>query len=229
MQDIVTGFVKKNGDEEHRNMVQVDYYLEENRNIQSEWMPVMTPYTGAEPGMHIMPEIGTEVVVGFRFGDRNKPFVLGALWENFNVVSSENDEERGSQVFDMKEKVQIHLNGEEYLTLEKGKVTFAGRITVSAEEIVLKAEKSISVESGQTMTLKPDQKLVLKGQNIEISPEQGFKLGGMKADIGAVQQINLKTQQLKMEGTAVEVLANASLKLRSDGITEIKGAMVKLN
>lgn len=271
MQDMVTGLVKCNWNEEHKNMVQVEYYLGESGYMQADWMPVMMPYAGPEYGMYMMPEVGAEVVVGFRFGDRNKPFVMGALLGNVNTVQGENatennsvrmlktkagfavsvdeenhklsftdpggqntvswstEEDHGCLVLDSKEKVQIHLGGEEYLTLEKEKVTFAGKITVSAEEIVLKAEKNISLESGQAMTLKPDQKLILKGQNIEASPDQGFKLGGMKADIGPSQQLNLKTMQLKLEGTTVEASAQASLKLGASGITEIKGGMVKLN
>lgn len=271
MQDMVTGLVKQNWDEDHKNMVQVEYYLGESGFMQTDWMPVMMPYAGPDYGMYLLPEVGAEVVVGFRFGDRTRPFVMGSILGNVNTVPDGNatednvirmlktkggfqvsvdeennkvsftdpkgqntviwttEEDHGCLVLDIKEKMEIHLGGEAFLTLEKEKATFDGKITIHAEEIVLEAEKNISVECSQGMTLKPDQKLVLKGQNIEASPDQGFKLGGMKADIGPSQQMNLKTMQLKLEGTTVEVSAQASLKLEASGIAQVKGAMLKLN
>lgn len=271
MQDMVTGLVKQNWDEEHKNMVQVEYYLGESGYMETDWMPVMMPYAGPDYGMYLMPEIGAEVVVGFRFGDRSRPFVMGALLGNVNTVPEENatennsvrmlktkagftvsvDEEKGSVLFtdpagqntvslsteedhgclviDIKEKVEIRLGGEAYLTLEKEKATFAGKITVHGEEIVLDAEKDLSIACAQTMTLKPDRKLVMKGKDIEASPDQGFKLGGMQADIAPSQTMKVNAMQLKMEGTTVGLSAKASLKLEASGITEVKGGMVKVN
>lgn len=271
MQDMVTGLVKQNWDEEHRNMVQVEYYLGESGYMETDWMPVMMPYAGPGYGMYLMPEVGAEVVVGFRFGDRSRPFVMGALLGNTNTVPEENatednsvrmlktkagftisvdegngsvmftdpagqntvslstEEDHGCLVIDIKEKVEIRLGGEEYLTLEKEKATFAGKITIHGEEIALDAEEGISASCGRTMTLKPEQKLVMKGKDIEVSPDQGFKLGGMKADLGPSREMKLNTMQLTMEGTTVGLSAKASLKLEASGITEVKGGMIKLN
>lgn len=79
------------------------------------------------------------------------------------------------------------------------------------------------------MTLDSGRKLILKGQDIDVLPVQGFKLGGMKADIISSQNINVKTTQLKAEGTTAQLSALASLQMKADGIVEVKGSMVKLN
>ena len=84
MQDMVTGLVKQNLNKEHKNMVLVEYRLAEGGTMEMDWMPVMMPYGGPGYGMYLMPETGTEVVIGFRFGDRSKPFVMGALLENMD-------------------------------------------------------------------------------------------------------------------------------------------------
>lgn len=270
MQDMVTGLVKQNLNEEHRNMVLVEYRLAEGGNIETDWMPVMMPCGGPGYGKYLMPETGTEVVIGFRFGDRSKPFVMGALLENMdsvpeaggtgniparmlktrtgftvsvdeeqdgflftdpagqNQVAVSSGKDHGSLVIDIREKVEIRLGGEAYLTLEKEEVTFAGNITVCGEDIHLKAEKDLSACSG-TMTLDSGRKLILKGQDIDVLPVQGFKLGGMKADIISSQNINVKTTQLKVEGTTAQLSALASLQMKADGIVEVKGSMVKLN
>ncbi len=270
MQDMVTGLVKQNLNEGHKNMILVEYRLAEGGKMEPDWMPVMMPYGGTGHGMYLMPEIGTEVVIGFRFGDRGKPFVMGALLENmdsvpetdrtennpvrmlktktgFTVTVDEEEDgflftdpagqnqvavsagkEYGGPVIDIREKVEIRLGGEAYLTLEKENATFAGNITVGGEEIHLKAEQDLSVCS-RNMTLDSGRMLTLKGQDINASPVQGFKLGGMKADITPSQNINVKTMHLKAEGTAAQLSALTSLQLKSDGIVEVKGSMVKLN
>ena len=270
MQDTVTGLVKQNLNKEHKNMVLVEYRLAEGGTMEMDWMPVMMPYGGPGYGMYLMPETGTEVVIGFRFGDRSKPFVMGALLENMdsvpeaggtgniparmlktrtgftvsvdeeqdgflftdpagqNQVAVSSGKDHGSLVIDIREKVEIRLGGEAYLTLEKENATFAGNITVSGEEIHLKAEKDLSVCS-RNMTLDSGRMLTLKGQDINASPVQGFKLDGMKADITPSQNINVKTMHLKAEGTAAQLSALTSLQLKSDGIVEVKGSMVKLN
>lgn len=270
MQDMVTGLVKQNLNKEHKNMVLVEYRLAEGGTMEMDWMPVMMPYGGPGYGMYLMPETGTEVVIGFRFGDRSKPFVMGALLENMdsvpeaggtgniparmlktrtgftvsvdeeqdgflftdpagqNQVAVSSGKDHGSLVIDIREKVEIRLGGEAYLTLEKENATFAGNITVSGEEIHLKAEKDLSVCS-RNMTLDSGRMLTLKGQDINASPVQGFKLDGMKADITPSQNINVKTMHLKAEGTAAQLSALTSLQLKSYGIVEVRGSMVKLN
>lgn len=271
MEQLVTGLVKQNWDKDHKNMVQVEYYLGEAGLMETAWMPVMMPYAGPGYGMYLFPEVGAEVVVGFRFGDSGKPFVMGSIMNAVNTAPEENatekntvkllktktgfavsvDEEKkeagftdpsgentltwsteddhGCLVLDIKEKMVIKLGGEEFLTMEKEKATFNGKITVHGEELVLESEKNLSVNCGQTMTLKPDKNLELKGQNVEASPDQGFKVGGMKAEINPSQQLSAKAQQTKIEGTTLALSAQASLKLEANGITEVKGAMVKLN
>lgn len=271
MEGIVTGIVKQNWDEEHRNMVQVEYYLGEAGVMETVWMPVMMPYAGPEYGVYLLPEVGAEVVVGFRFGDMDRPFVLGSLLGNVNTVPEDNsnednsvrmlktkagycvsvdekenllsftdpggqnaiswsmEEDKGQLTLDIGERLCIRFGGGDFLTMENEKVTFAHKVTVHGEEGLLEMEKGLEVKCGQAMTLKTDQGMTLEARNIELSPDQGLKAGGMTAEIAPSQQVELKTMQLKLEGTSVELSAKAKGKLEAGGIMEIKGAMLKLN
>lgn len=271
MEEIVTGLVKQNWDEDHKNMVRVEYYLGDAGFMETAWMPVMTPYGGPDYGMYLFPEVGAEVAVGFRYGDKDRPFVLGSIMGSVNtppggsanednsirmlktkggfVVSVDEtdnkislsdpkaqntvvwsvEEDHGHLTLDIKEKLDVLIGGEAFITIEKEKVTFAGKVTIHGEEIVMEAGKDLAVKCGQGMTLQPDQKMVIKGQNVELSPDQGLKVSGMKAEIAPTQQMNLKTAQMKIEGTTVALSAQASGKLEASGIMEVKGAMLKLN
>ena len=242
MQDMVTGLVKQNLNEGHKNMILVEYRLAEGGKMETDWMPVMMPYGGTGHGMYLMPEIGTEVVIGFRFGDRGKPFVMGALLENMDSVP-ETDRTENNPVRMLKTKTGFTVTvdeeedgflftdpaGQNQVAVSAGK-EYGGPVIDIREkvEIRLKAEKDLSVCS-RNMTLDSGRMLTLKGQDINASPVQGFKLDGMKADITPSQNINVKTMHLKAEGTAAQLSALTSLQLKSDGIVEVKGSMVKLN
>lgn len=43
---------------------------------------VATVMAGKRRGMHFMPEVGDEVVVGFELGNLDRPVILGALWSD---------------------------------------------------------------------------------------------------------------------------------------------------
>lgn len=287
MEELVTGIVMENWDEDHKNMVKVEYYLGEAGLMQTNWMPVMTPYAGPEYGLYLFPEVGAEVVVGFRFGDKDRPFVMGCIMGVVNTVPEENatenntmrilktkagfqvsvDEENnivsckdpegenavtwsvekdhGTLTLDIKEKLEILLGGEAFMTVEEEKVTFAGKVTIYAEEMVLETEKAMEIKSGKEMTigsseglkaksanameLEAGQTLTQKGQNVEISPTQGLTVAGMKAEIAPTQELSLSALQLKMEGTTAALSGKASVKLEASGMMEVKGAMLKLN
>ena len=48
MQDMVTGLVKQNLNEGHKNMILVEYRLAEGGKMETDWMPVMMPYGGTD-------------------------------------------------------------------------------------------------------------------------------------------------------------------------------------
>ncbi|TWP29376.1 hypothetical protein ETU08_07700 [Apibacter muscae] len=47
---------------------------------QSPWIRSITPYAGSGKGMHVVPEIGEEVIVSFENGNAEKPVSLGAMF-----------------------------------------------------------------------------------------------------------------------------------------------------
>ncbi|WP_174995857.1 type VI secretion system Vgr family protein [Pandoraea horticolens] len=58
----------------------------------SAWLRLMSPYAGAQHGMHLPLLKGTEVIVAFLNGDPDRPYIAGAVAnsENPNVVLEQN-------------------------------------------------------------------------------------------------------------------------------------------
>ena len=68
-------------DNDHpQGMVRVQFPWQKKKNLKTPWLRVVTPYAGKGKGMHIIPEVGEEVIVGFDNGNAERPFVFGAMF-----------------------------------------------------------------------------------------------------------------------------------------------------
>ena len=63
----------------------------------SSWIRMATPYAGSKNGMNFPLLKGTEVLIGFSYGDPDQPVILGAVQnsENPSVVTSRNNSLNG--------------------------------------------------------------------------------------------------------------------------------------
>ena len=44
------------------------------------WATLCTPYADGNQGLQILPEVGSQVVVGFEAGNLRRPYIVGAAW-----------------------------------------------------------------------------------------------------------------------------------------------------
>ena len=86
---IATATVQETWNEEAKGMVLVEMCLGEEGKTDTEWIPVMQPYCGNGFGQYFLPEIDSQVVLGFQGGDINCPIVLGCLWNDIDVMPEE--------------------------------------------------------------------------------------------------------------------------------------------
>lgn len=237
---ILTGLVKENWDEEHPGMVKVEYFLGEKGKNETGWVPVAVPYAGNEFGFYALPEVGTEVVLAFRMGNRNCPIVLGCIWNGQSAVPKETANENNTvkklltkggceiQISEEEdaEQILIHTPKGLQLLLEDKEETVKisdseskNGMTVDSKNgtVTLFADKSMEFNVGG------DAMLSLNGTQKEI------KLAGGKLAANADQTVELKGQTVKLEGTSTQIKGSGTLKLEADGTAQLKGAMVQLN
>ena len=48
--------------------------------VESRWARVAVPFAGSLRGTYFVPEVDDEVLVAFRNGDLDQPYVIGFLW-----------------------------------------------------------------------------------------------------------------------------------------------------
>ena len=75
-----------NADPKGNGRIRVQLLWQQTKNLRTPWLRVMTPDAGTSGevatnrGMVFIPEVGDHVMLGFRYNDPNRPFVLGSLF-----------------------------------------------------------------------------------------------------------------------------------------------------
>lgn len=235
---LLNAIVKENYDEEHKGMVKVEYIMGEKDKKTSDWVRVMTPYGGSGYGNYWLPEIDTEVIVGFIHGNLNIPVVLGCLWNN--------TDQQPENTVDEKNTIKT------IMTKAGNKITFSEE--EEKEKITIETPKSLQVlldDENELITLQDkdgNNSIVLdcSGGNITVTAATAlsFKIGSKevwKADsdsvtttagtvkLDASNTLTLKGGSATLSGTSVKVKSDGQLGLQGSGMTQIKGSTVKIN
>lgn len=84
--------VTANHDPEGQSRIQVQMLWQKDET--TEWIRVLQPDAGSgevngnNRGFYVIPEIGDQVIVGFRYNDPNRPFVMGSIYHSQNTDSA---------------------------------------------------------------------------------------------------------------------------------------------
>lgn len=98
-----------------------------------------------------------------------------------------------------------------------------GKITIDCEELEIKTEKTMKIESGEKLT-------VTGSDEIEIKASKDMKIKGSNVETEAQQSAKVKgNSSVETKGAQIKVEASATLTLKSSGISELKGSLVKIN
>lgn len=236
---LLNAVVKENYDEKHKGMVKVEYIMGEKDKKTSDWVRVMTPYGGKGYGNYWLPEIDTEVVVGFVHGNLNIPVVLGCLWNNEdqqpeNTVTEKNtvktvmtkagnkitfsEEETG------KEKITIETPKSHQIILDDEKESITLQDKNGENSIVMDCSGgNITVTAKTALSFKIGSKEVWKAD----SDTETLTSGTIKLD--ASGNLKMKGNSTELSGTTVKVKSSGELGVQASGVTQIKGSMVKIN
>jgi uncharacterized protein involved in type VI secretion and phage assembly len=74
-------------DGERLSRVQVSFpWLGEDGSDVRAWATLLTPYADDNQGFVALPEVGTQVVVGFEAGDLHRPYIVGSCWNGREMM-----------------------------------------------------------------------------------------------------------------------------------------------
>lgn len=235
---LLNAIVKENWDEKHKGMVKVEYLMGEKNKKTSDWVRVMASYGGDGFGNYWLPEIGSEVLVGFIHGNMNMPVVLGCLWNGKDKLPKEAPNEKNEI------KTVITKGGHKITFLEtegKEKFTVATpkELEISLDDenetvLVQDKEKENSIrldcKNGVIkLSAKKEISLTIGTKEVMNVGSDAVKLTCGTIELDAQQTLKLTGQSTNVKGTSVKVNADGELGLQASGMAQLKGSMVKIN
>lgn len=182
--DSVVAKVKSNEDPLNQGRIQVDFDFATNNN--RAWLRVLTPNAGSSEqvsqnrGMVFIPEKGDQVMIGFEYGDPNRPYVMGSLFHGKNAKGGETDNHKKTIITrqghtiefdDAEESLGITIkdkNGNVVHLDTKGKnieITAPETMTLNAKNMIIEVEENIKTTVGKNIETNVGENatLIVKG------------------------------------------------------------------
>jgi type VI secretion system secreted protein VgrG len=177
--------VKDNDDPAKAGRVRVQMIWQQKKNELTDWIRVLTPDAGSSDavsknrGFVFIPEVGDQVLVGFRYNDPNRPFVMGSMFHG--KIGSGGGATNKTKSMATRSGNKLELNDEHgsvFLTDKGGANTMmdgAGNITTKAKENSVinvgegKSVVSMDKEGNLSITGATNITLCVRGSMIEIT------------------------------------------------------------
>ncbi|WP_299248230.1 phage baseplate assembly protein V [uncultured Cytophaga sp.] len=224
--------VLDNNDPKGMGRVRVQMLWQQDTNQKTGWIRVMTPDAGGtgevskNRGHVFIPEEGDQVLIGFRYSDPSRPFVLGSLFHGSTAAGGK--DKNSIKSIQTRSGHMIEFNdtsGSESITItDKNKNiiildTNASSITISAPEnisikaknIDLTAKQNISLSAGTDISFSAKENITsIAGENIIEQASKDATLTANNIIVNAQEKISRNAKNIS--DTAEEIVANSSKK-----------------
>lgn len=224
------GTVADNQDPKKLGRIRVHFPWMDNSSLMTPWIPITTPYAHENSGIYFVPSVSSRVMVGFEGDDVEKPYCIGAVFDQAKAPDSAWAGDYNNK--DSKVHAIRSLSGQTIeLHDEPGKEKIRIYDTKNKNEIILDTANG-------SMTIKAADKLVIEAKEIEIKAQSGMKIEAGQTlyqkgmEIKSEAQTNLEAKaasvEIKSDG-ALKASGSASAEISSSGVMTVKGSIVMIN
>ncbi|EDM38114.1 hypothetical protein PBAL39_00827 [Pedobacter sp. BAL39] len=225
--------VKENLDPENKGRVRVQM-LWQQHNDMTDWIRVLTPDGGSSDlisqnrGYVFVPEIGDQVILGFRYNDPNRPFVMGSVFHgrtaaggyeqnhlksittrSGHLIEFDDDQETQGITIRDHNSNKIHID------------TKGNNITVTALETMTFNAKNLNINVQEDMTVNVNRNMitqVTQGNKINVGKQYELFADNIKSEATNNYVVNAK----KVDKTADHVNINS----KAENLTLFSGKSV---
>lgn len=224
--------VESNTDPENKGRVRVQMLWQQGTTMKTSWLRVMTPDAGSSDkvgtnrGMVFIPDVGDHVMLNFRYGDPNRPFILGSVFHGKSGGGGGKDNNKRS----------FATRGGTSLILDEEKNTFTatdpsgnmvmlngdGTMTLFAPNKIDIQSKEINLTADEKVNINGESEVIIQSKKSSITGTDDMKIISDTQISSEAPSINIKGENtLLAEGKVVDI----------DGktMTNVKGGIVNLN
>jgi type VI secretion system secreted protein VgrG len=223
--------VTSNTDPENKGRVEVQF-LWQSGDMKSPWLRVTTPDAGtsgkvsSNRGMVTIPEVGDQVMVGFRYNDPMRPFVLGSLFHG----KSGGGGGAGNKTKSLTTRSGCTVS----LDDDKGSVTISDP---SGNTVVMHGDGKMSITapnelsiSSKVIKIEADDKILISGVNeIKVESMAIIQEASTSFEITSGATLDVSSLAKKEHHLTYELNADATVDINGTAMTNVKGGMVNLN
>jgi len=250
----IRAVVTANDDPDSLGRVKVEFPFAQDR-VSDVWLRVMSPDAGGlvgygnrksgvvekNRGMVFIPEAGDQVMVGFEFGDPNRPYVMGSMFHGMNGEGGgENNFTKsittrsGSKLefTDTEEgnKYTVVLQYNDQNTLSISVEEDKGTIKIeSTQDIFLTAPELIQIEAKQ-IVMKGEIIQATASDKIEAIAESIFHAeSGDKMEFLAASIAEESSGEFTQKGDSIAMQGASKIDIDGGGKMNIKAGNIKMN
>ncbi|MEJ7736624.1 MAG: phage baseplate assembly protein V [Chitinophagaceae bacterium] len=250
--------VKDNKDPDNMGRVRVQMLWQQNDNLLTDWLRVMTPDAGGgkdgakNRGLVVVPEPGDQVLVCFRYNDPDRAFVMGSMFHgktgggggqgnNTKSLNSKSghtlslDDGKGITIVDKTSGNKIEIDGTNAITI------------TASQKIELTNGKSTITMDGDTITITADNIITMSAVHVGIdgsedsaiqSGENGFtatssgdvSVNGKTTSVVGSKEVTATGAKATLNGdTEATVNGGGKTTVSAGGKVAVQGAIVALN
>jgi uncharacterized protein involved in type VI secretion and phage assembly len=207
-------------DPEKLGRLKVRYHWPVDNPTQAEtdWVRLLTPYSGSGKGQLFKPEVGSQVLVDYQGGLAEQPFVLGNMFHANNKqgakYSPDGNLMKGIQTSGGNKFVMQDKSGEQKILISNS------NNKGTAVEIGFNGDGSITIKSngpvtvlGSTITLEAGDKgeIMMHAKNVTVEAEENISLTAKK-------KIDLDAKDLGLEvGNDMQAQISSNLNMKAGG------------
>lgn len=243
--------VLSNADPKKSGRVEVQFQWQ-NGGMKTAWLRVMTPDAGISDliernrGYVHIPEVGDTVMVGFRYNDPNRPFVMGSMFNGQSGAGGDINNNIKTTItrtghmirFDDtpdKESITITDKSENIIFIDTANssihMTAPEHFTISAKNIDITAKENLTITAGNNMGISSgDDMSINAGDNMSVVANEDFSL--LATNITEQASQNFESLAISIQEHAETVMkasASEDMELNSSGsISNNSGSKVKL-
>jgi uncharacterized protein involved in type VI secretion and phage assembly len=226
--------VLSNEDPKKKGRVQVQMNWQSGE-MKTAWIRVMTPDAGSSDkvgtnrGFVFIPEKDDQVLLGFRYNDPNRPFVLGALYNGTTGAGGDTDNKTksittrsGNKIVFDDEKGSIHI-----ADAKQNSISLDGEGNIS-----INSSASIALTTGESsITLMSDGTIDISGKAITINGADSINEISKAITHDGSDSVTLNSSKVVSINADKEVTITGLSKaiVTSSGTTSIEGTIIKLN
>ena len=239
-----------NADPKGQGRIRVKMLWQQTKNLRTQWIRVMTPDAGtsgevpANRGMVFIPEVGDHVMLGFRYNDPNRPFVMGSLF-NGTTGKGGQDQNHLKSIFtrggstitfnELDNSILIKDPSDNTWFMDGAgniNVTAPNLLTLNATDISVNASNNLTTNVGNIMTFNVVknaffnifQKMQVNTPYLHQLITGLFHTNASKALINSDNEIKLESPEMYVAGQKKLFLHSDEVAtVNSKGTLDIKG------